>query len=829
MRGPVPNPLVKASSNEIPQKKGIKTNNLNKGNNKTFNQVKGKTHNKSRKETKEIPKDNEFITIRLKQDSCTIPLKFEDGTQIECLVDSGATDSIISQQLINKSEYLRSLTPKIHPIHRKYITGNSAELLTNRSIQLEFTVQGQQLQATAFILPTCGSFSMVYGFSSLKEAAGTIDFQKCLMKLKKTRIPMRPMGYTKIQPKQTAIVKLHGPIPRNLKNSVMSMTLAKRATHHGPKQCLVQIKGKTVLICLNNAGNKPLVLNPKWIIGRLNIKSLLEIPERMNNALVDIHLPDTDTTPLNSNSNNSINTMTESNTYTDSNSHISGQNHNIPEKREGGAWETQIRHLAAPPTQTKNDKRQIDDRHISKSRKEMRQQRLNDLPVLEEDNTDLYLTDEEILDRDIDLTDSLLDDEHRQKVMDIIHEHKAAFSLFGEVGHCDKSNVSITLTNEDGFFIRPFRYSEDDKNIIRNEINKMVKQGILVRAPATHVSPVLLVKKKQQDGTLRYRIVIDFRTLNQRLIKPINAQNLIQDAINKIGETGSNYITLIDLREAYHALLLNEESRKYTGVIPFFGSPSFKFNRLPMGLSISGAEFTNEILNILNHIPNHEDYVINILDDILLLSQTQSQHARHIETIVKLFKDFGLKISPKKTKIAHKQFSYMGYLITFDNNGRPVMKIEKSKVEAVQKLPRPTTPKRVRSFIGLIQYLARFLPKLNISLIPLYELTKKGTTFKWTDEHQKIFEDLKDLVTKAPAITLPTRNGVYLLEVDTSRIGTGSILKQIQDGEEKIIAYNSKKLPSAALSYSVSELEMSGMLLHLRCFKALLGNRHLYV
>ena len=134
----------------------------------------------------------------------------------------------------------------------------------------------------------------------------------------------------------------------------------------------------------------------------------------------------------------------------------------------------------------------------------------------------------------------------------VMVKNRNAFSLFGEVGKCVNSSVSITLKNEEGFFIRPFRYSEEDKAVIRKEINKMLKQGILVRSPATQVSPVLLVKKRVPDGTMKYRIVVDFHQLNGKLLKPIYAQHLIQDAINKIGQMCSE----IRLPEICNHLLL---------------------------------------------------------------------------------------------------------------------------------------------------------------------------------------------------------------------------------------------------------------------------------
>ena len=751
------------------------------------------------------------VTIKLNPESCTMQVTFPDGTKLSCLVDTGAADSIVSEGLIKRSNYLSSLPQTKENSGKRYITGNNQAVFSDRTIAFDFTVQGQKLSTIAHILPTCGSFGMIYGLSSMQSAKAKIDISNNLLKLNTKQIPLRPKQYITLKPGESKIIQLSGAIPKSLDQLSMIMSFSAYAKSTKPPESMISIQGKSVIICLTNTSKRKQIIKPNKVVGFLQVNSLLENTEEDSCKHIDL--------PLASNGKqkqDTLNTSTVS--YTDNKRHD-----------YGGAWKADISQLEEARHLIKGAPIKPVNRHITARMSKLKQKRLEELSILEEDNPDLYLSDEEILRRDIPMNDSLLSNRNKEKLMAIILNNAKAFSLFGEVGKCDSSEVSITLQNDEPFFVRPFRYSEDDKLVIRREIQKMIAQGVLVKSPATHVSPVLLVKKKLDDGTMKYRIVVDFRTLNQKLLKPIYAQNLIQDAINKIGESGAKYISLIDLKEAYHALVLDKNSRKYTGVIPYYGHCSLTYQRLPMGLSISGAEFTNKILEILDKLPDYQDYCCNILDDLLIYSETQEDHIKHMSNIIKLFNEEGLKISPKKTKVAQHKFSYMGYEITFNKAGLPVIKIEKSKVHAITQLSKPKTPKQVRSFIGMIQYLSRFLPRLNISLIPLYELTKKTVPFKWTDKHQEIFEKLKEAVTTAPAVSLPTRTGIYILEIDSSREGTGAVLKQMQNGTERIIAFNSKKLSNAAQNYSVSELELTGILINLQCFKTLLGNRHFYV
>ena len=89
----------------------------------------------------------------------------------------------------------------------------------------------------------------------------------------------------------------------------------------------------------------------------------------------------------------------------------------------------------------------------------------------------------------------------------------------------------------------------------------------------------------------------------------------------------------------------------------------------------------------------------------------------------------------------------------------------------------------------------------------MHALTRKNTPYIWTPEIQRNFEKIKELLIKSPLLALPTKDGQFRLYCDSSKVGTGGCLVQIQDGEERIIAFYSKKLPNAVERYSISELE----------------------
>ena len=170
----------------------------------------------------------------------------------------------------------------------------------------------------------------------------------------------------------------------------------------------------------------------------------------------------------------------------------------------------------------------------------------------------------------------------------------------------------------------------------------------------------------------------------------------------------------------------------------------------------------------------------------------------------------------------------MGITILVED-GMPKMRPLKSRIDAIQKVNPPKTIKECRSYCGMVNYMSMFLPSLQDKLIPIYFITRKGIPFHWGEEQQKAFDDIKRDVTNAPVLLMPNSTGHFVLVSDTSKIGCGAALYQKQRGKYHLVAYYSKRLPEAVANYSISELELTGVMANVAAFKHLLRNANFHV
>ena len=225
-----------------------------------------------------------------------------------------------------------------------------------------------------------------------------------------------------------------------------------------------------------------------------------------------------------------------------------------------------------------------------------------------------------------------------------------------------------------------------------------------------------------------------------------------------------------------------------------------------MGLNISPPIWQSYINAILNCFQSRK-YCKAIMDDLLLFTPTKSSHFEKLEDLWKALRKNGLKISPKKCQLFKTDLQYMGNTI-FNRNKRVWIRPLRIQIEAIQKLMPPTTIKGCQSFVGMVNFVSLFCPELQKLLRPIYDLTIKGRQFLWEKEQQKAFDEIKCRLQRPPVLHVPNRHGQFQLYSDTSKFTTGSALYQIQNGQPKLIAYASKRMPEAAKNYSITELDM---------------------
>ena len=209
------------------------------------------------------------------------------------------------------------------------------------------------------------------------------------------------------------------------------------------------------------------------------------------------------------------------------------------------------------------------------------------------------------------------------------------------------------------------------------------------------------------------------------------------------------------------------------------------------------------------------------MDDLLLFTPSKESNMSKLEDILKALLKNGLKISPKKCQLFRTNLQYMSNEI-FIQNRKVCVHPLRNRLEAIQKLQPPTTVKGCRSFAGMVNSLSMFHPVLQKLLKPIYDLTRRGRPFIWGKEQQDSFEEIKQRLIRPPVLHMPNMTGRFHLYSDTSKFATGSALYQIQNGKPKLIAYASKRLPKAAKSYSITELELCGLAINIASFSHLL-------
>ena len=346
-------------------------------------------------------------------------------------------------------------------------------------------------------------------------------------------------------------------------------------------------------------------------------------------------------------------------------------------------------------------------------------------------------------------------------------------------------------------------------------MKRLCYTGILKEEFSAYSSLVMLISRKL---TKDKRVVTDFRHLNVRIAKNNLAYPLVRDTFSVLGNSKCEVLSVLDLKDAFHSLRLSENSKKYCGILPYFGSSSYLYQRMPMGRNISPSIWQSYINAILNCLKSKK-YCKAIMDDFILFTPSKESHTSKLEDIFSALLKNGLKISPKKCQLFKTSLQYMRNEI-FIENKRVCVKPLRSRLEAIQRLQPPKTPKGCRSFAVVVNFLSMFCPELQKLLKPIYHLTRKP--FYWGKEHKDLFIEIKHRLMKLPILHIPNRTKRFHLYSDTSKFVTGSTLYQIQGGKPKLIAYASKRLPEAAKSYSITELELCALAINIASFAHLL-------
>ena len=222
---------------------------------------------------------------------------------------------------------------------------------------------------------------------------------------------------------------------------------------------------------------------------------------------------------------------------------------------------------------------------------------------------------------------------------------------------------------------------------------KLVTLRFLSKNNTTYTSPVMLVARK---GTKNKRPIVDFRLLNTRILRRNTATPLLRDIFKILGRSRCEVLSCVDLKDGFHSLSLRDKAKEFCSILPYFGSAHYRYEILPMSLSISPQVWITYIENLLEGIPNRQSHIA-IMDD-LMLHGLKSDHMVLFEQLLVTIISHGLKLSPRKCQLFMKHLVYLGNVFHIEN-GVIIITPMKSRIEAIQKLPPLTTVKRMQKFL----------------------------------------------------------------------------------------------------------------------------------
>ena len=354
------------------------------------------------------------------------------------------------------------------------------------------------------------------------------------------------------------------------------------------------------------------------------------------------------------------------------------------------------------------------------------------------------------------------------------------------------------------------RFAPVHVEAISEHVDSMLKQGTIEPASSPWASNIVLVKKK--DGS--YRCCIDYRQLNSVTKKDVYPLPRIDDCLDAM--SSATLFSTFDLRSSYHQVQVAPQDRDKTTFICPRGM--YRYRAMPFGLCNAGSTFQRLMDVIMSEL--HLDVCLVYLDDIILFSRTVDEHLERLVRVLSRLRAAGLKLKPEKCSLMQKSVSFLGHVVSGDG-----IATDPQKTKIVTDWPVPSSVKEVRSFLGLAGYYRRFVKGYANIAAPLHALTKKDQPFVWTEKTQMAFESLKRALTTPPVLAMPDDNEEFILDTDASDQTIGSVLSQMQDGTEKVIAYASRSLDKRETNYCITRKELLAIIYSLKYFKQYLMGR----
>ena len=346
------------------------------------------------------------------------------------------------------------------------------------------------------------------------------------------------------------------------------------------------------------------------------------------------------------------------------------------------------------------------------------------------------------------------------------------------------------------------------KASIEEELDKLEASEVIEEIEHSQwAAPIVPVPKK--NG--KFRICGDYNLTVNRVLDvdqyPLpNPESLFATL------AGGKKFSTLDLSQAYQQLPLDDESKTYVTINTHRGL--YRYTRLPFGVASAPAMFPKLMDTVLQGIP----HVICYMDDIFV---TDDDHLHNLNTVLERLQHNGFSLKKDKCTFLQDAVEYLGHKI--DAEGRHTLP---GKIAAVKCAPEPKNVAELRSFLGMLNYYAKFIPNLSTLVQPLNALLQRSKQWKWSTNCARAFKEAKHALSSARVLVHNDPTLPLTLAGDASAYGIGAVISHIlPDGSERPIAFASRSLSPSERTYAQIEKESLSLIYGVKKFHQYLYGR----
>ncbi|KAI5335836.1 hypothetical protein L3X38_025970 [Prunus dulcis] len=364
----------------------------------------------------------------------------------------------------------------------------------------------------------------------------------------------------------------------------------------------------------------------------------------------------------------------------------------------------------------------------------------------------------------------------------------------------DRQLVEHKLPIKDGYLpVKQARrrMSMDTELKVKEEIERLLKAGFI--RPAIYADWLANIVPVLKRKTEAVRICVDYRNLNEASPKdeyPMPMADMLID-----GAAHNQMLSFMDGNAGYNQIMMAEQDIHKTAFMCPGHIGAFEYTVMPFGLRNAGATYQRAMNSIFHDMIGHSLEVY--IDDVVIKSPEEGDHISSLRKAFLRMRQHKLKMNPKKCVFGVQAGNFLGFLV--HQRG---IEVDKNKAKSIMEALPPRNKKELQSLLGKINFLRRFISNSAGKIQPFSSLLrlKQEQTFKWEEQHQRAFQEIKDYLSNPPVLSPLKRGRPLKLYVSASEVSIGSLLVQDnKEGKEQAVYYLSRTLTEVERRYSAIE------------------------